>query len=234
MSTIKRFVSYCRVSTQEQGKSGLGLDAQAASCRAYVEQQGGILAAELTEVASGDDDERPVLAQAIAMAKRLRATLVVSKLDRLSRAVALVAGLLRDGNVELIVAECAKASTLELHLRATVAEEERRLIAERTKQALAQAKKRGVALGSARPGHWDGNEAQRLAGAHKGSKAAAAARREMNDELWVSALPVIGELKNAGASLRGIAQTLNERQVPTPTGAAWSAMSISRLLSRIG
>lgn len=241
-STQPRFVTYLRVSTLEQGKSGLGFEAQANSCRAHVEAMGGVCVAELLEVASGDDDERPVLAQAIAMARRLRATLLVSKLDRLSRAVALVAGLLRDGNVELVVAECAKASTLELHLRATVAEEERRLIAERTRQALAAAKRRGTLLGSHQPGHWDGVVVEgrnagkpraqaRLEGARKGSKAAAAARRELNDELWVSALPIIAELK--GMSLRGIAERLNARAVPTPTGALWSAMSVSRLLARI-
>jgi DNA invertase Pin-like site-specific DNA recombinase len=246
MSSTPRFVIYLRVSTQEQGKSGLGLEAQATACRAHIEQMGGTCVAELREIASGDDDERPVLAQAIAMARRLKATLLVSKLDRLSRAVALVAGLLRDGNVELVVAECAKASTLELHLRATVAEEERRLIAERTKQALAAAKRRGTLLGSHQEGHWDGVVAKgrthegktraqaRIEGAKAGSEKAAANRRELNDELWVSALPVIGELRNAGLSLRGVAVELNRRGIATPTGAAWSAMSVSRLLARIG
>lgn len=247
MSSTPRFVVYLRVSTQEQGKSGLGLEAQATACRAHIEQMGGTCVAELREIASGDDDERPVLAQAIAMARRLKATLLVSKLDRLSRAVALVAGLLRDGNVEFVVAECANASTLELHLRATVAEEERRLIAKRTTEALAEAKRKGTLLGSHREGHWDGivvskrrsNDGKpraqaRIEGALKGSKKAAANRRELNDELWVSALPVIGELRNAGLSLRGVAVELNRRGIATPTGAAWSAMSVSRLLARIG
>lgn len=227
----QKFVIYTRVSTDEQGRSGLGLDAQMTACRRHVEQVGGTIVAGFEEVASGDDDARPVLAQAVAAARRHRAHLLVAKLDRLSRAVALVAGLLRNGRVPLVVADCATASTLELHLRATIAEEERRLIAERTKAALAALKARGVRLGSARRNHWKGREDRRAAGAAKGSAAAAVARREMFGPLWDEARSVARELVAGGASMHAAARELTARGMVTPTGGRWWPATIKRLLA---
>lgn len=227
-----RFIGYVRVSTTEQGRSGLGLEAQDHAIRQYVEAHGGELVKIVSEVASGDDDDRPGLAEALKLAKRTRAALVVAKLDRLSRAVAMIAGVMRSSGVALVVAECANASTLELHVRAIVAQEEREKIAARTRDALAAAKRRGVALGSARPGHWSGREDRRKAGALKGSTAAAAARRELSASTIGEALPIARTMREQDASLRTIAAELNARGMTTATGRSWAAMSVARMLAQ--
>ena len=226
------FVTYCRVSTDEQGRSGLGLEAQEAACASAAAATGGTILRTFREVASGDDDKRPVLAAALRLARRTGATLLVAKLDRLSRAVAMVAALMRDG-VPFRVAELANASELELHLRATIAQEERRLIGERTKAALAAAKRRGTKLGSARRGHWTGREDRRLAGILAAGRASAAKRRGARAELLVEAAPVVAGL--AGASLRAIGQALEGAGVLTVQGATkWTATGVSRLLAQLG
>jgi len=228
-ATAQKFVVYTRVSTAEQGASGLGLDAQRHSCRAYVASLGGVIVREFVEVASGDDDARPILGEALKLAKRTRATVLVSKLDRLSRVVAKVAGLIR-GGTELRVVECAGASTLELQIRAVIAEEERRKIGERTRDALASAKRRGVKLGSARPGHWKGREHRRQAGAAAGSAAAAAGRRELRADVYSEALPLASTMRAGGSSLRVIAAALNSKGIATVQGSSWQAQTVKRLL----
>lgn len=232
MSTSKatRFVAYLRVSTDEQGQSGLGLEAQEHACRQLVERQGGEVVRVFREIASGDDDERPGLSEALALAHRMRATLVVAKLDRLSRAVAMIATLMRRG-VRLRVADAENASTLELHIRAVIGQEEREKIAARTKDALAAAKRRGTKLGSARPGHWRGREDRRLAGAAAGSQAAADARRRLRAELVAEAKPIAERMRADGSSLRAIAAKLNADGITTSMGASWSPTQVSRLLA---
>jgi DNA invertase Pin-like site-specific DNA recombinase len=225
-----KFVIYARVSTAEQGASGLGVEAQTHACQSYVASVGGEIVKTFIEVASGDDDDRPVLAAALKLAKRSRAVLLVAKLDRLSRAVALVAGLLRRG-AEIRVAECATANVLELQVRSIIAEEERRKISERTRDALAAAKRRGVALGSSRAGHWAGREERRRAGAAAGSAAAAAARRELRADIIAAARPIVEQ--HRGASLRAIAAALNAAEISTPGGASWRAAQVQRLLATI-
>ncbi len=225
-----RFVAYTRVSTSEQGQSGLGLEAQEHACRALVERTGGTLVRVFREIASGDDDHRPGLHEALALAGRMRAVLVVSKLDRLSRAVATVAGLMRRG-VALRVVECEHASTLELHIRAVVSEEERTKIGQRTRDALAAAKRRGAKLGSARDGHWSGREDRRQAGAAEGSKRAAEIRRAERADVVSAALPIARELRANGSSLRAIAAELNAKNIPTSRGASWAATTVARLLA---
>ena len=229
-TSSQRFIGYVRVSTSEQGASGLGLEAQEHAIRQHVASVGGELVRVVSEVASGDDDDRKGLADALKQAKRQRAVLIVSKLDRLSRAVAMIAGVMRSSGVPLCVAECSGASTLELHVRAIVAQEEREKIGQRTRDALAAAKRRGVRLGSARPGHWHGKETRRQAGAIAGSAAAAAARREMRAEVFAQAGPVAARLAAAGESLRSIANTLNADGITTPMGSQWQAQSVKRLL----
>ena len=220
-------VVYVRVSTEEQGRSGLGLEAQERACRESVEELGGRLVEVVSETSSGDNDERPGLAKALALVARLRGVLVVAKLDRLARSVALVARTLREG-VKVRVASSPEASTLELHLRAALAEEERRLIGERTKAALAAAKARGTKLGSARPGHWKGREAARLRGAKAATVAAAAARREAAVPLLAQAAPVVAA--NPNASLRELAAELERAGVATATGCTtWTATGVARL-----
>lgn len=227
----ERFVAYLRVSTEEQGRSGLGLEAQEAAVRQLVEKRGGRIIEIVREVQSGNNDERPELARATRLAARQNATLIVARLDRLARAVAKVAGLLRDG-LKVRVADTPEASTFELHVRASLAEEERRLISERTKAALEAAKRRGVALGSAREGHWAGREDRRLAGARAGGAAVAERSRRMMADLLDEARPVIE--RNKGASLRVMAEALEQAGVVTVRGCSkWTATGVSRLIAAL-
>ena len=159
--------------------------------------------------------------------------MLVAKLDRLSRVVAKIATLLRQG-AELRVVECASASTLELQIRAVIAEEERRKIGERTRDALAAAKRRGTKLGSARPGHWRGREDRRKLGQRRASAKAAAARRELRSEIYAAARPLAERLHANGASLRAIADALNQNGIGTPKGSTWQAVQVSRLLATKG
>lgn len=230
MTTTRKlapFVIYLRCSTTEQARSGLGLDAQLAACRAYVREQGGRIVEEITEVESGSNDDRPGLARAMAMTARVNGTLVVAKLDRLGRSVAKVATVLKSG-LKVRVAESPEASTLELHLRAVVAEEERRAIAARTTAALAEARRRGVKLGSAREGHWQGREEARRRGSLAGSVAAAMRRRERSAGLLEQARPILAATE--GQSLRAQAQALEAAGVLTPSGQVqWTATGVKRL-----
>jgi DNA invertase Pin-like site-specific DNA recombinase len=226
-----RFVVYARVSTDEQGRSGLGLEAQRAACANAAAAAGGTILRTFEEVASGDDDKRPGLAAALKLARRTGATLLVAKLDRLSRAVAMIASLMRAGT-PFKVAELANASELELHLRATIAQEERRMIGERTKAALGAAARRGIALGSARRGHWAGREDRRRAGGLAGSAAAAAKRAAAAADLLADARPVVAGMQ--GASLREIAAALERAGIVTATGCStWTAAGVARLLKRL-
>lgn len=226
-AAARRFVSYVRVSTTEQGRSGLGLDAQAESIRQAVAAQGGTIARAFSEVASGGDDARPALLAALNLCRRTGATLIVAKLDRLSRDVELIAGTMK--RTPLVVAECLGASPMELHLRASFAEEERNKIRTRTREALAALKARGAKLGSARPGHWKGREDRRQAGQRKAVKVAAAKRREASAELYREAAAVAAKFK--GASLRTLADELNAAGLTSPRGSVWTAATVARMLT---
>ncbi|MDX1245411.1 recombinase family protein [Sinorhizobium medicae] len=141
-----KFVAYYRVSTRRQGRSGLGLDAQRATVEAFL-QNGGELLAEFTEVTSGKKDERAELNKAIKLARSVGARLLIAKLDRFSRRVSFIARMM-ESDVGLTIAEMPNATEFQLHIFAALAQEERRLISERTRRALAQAKMRGVQLGT--------------------------------------------------------------------------------------
>lgn len=217
MATSKpaKFVAYVRVSTSEQGRSGLGLEAQQKAVRDYVEAQGGRMAAEFVEVESGAKNDRPQLAAALARCRRERATLVLAKLDRLGRRVSLVAGLM-DADVPFIDASNPNASRLELHLRAAIAEEERRLISERTKAALAAAKARGTVLGNP---ELDAINQARVTDAV---------------DFAETIRPHVEAIRAGGiTSGQGIADALNESGVETPTGGRWHRTSVVRLLKRL-
>lgn len=159
------FVVYCRVSTEEQGRSGLGLEAQLFACMQHVQRQGGTVLATFQDIASGGDDTRPQFALALAMCRRKRVPLLVAMLDRVARDVATTAVAMK--GVRIVGADAPADSTFIQHIKAAMAEEEKRKISVRTVEALAAAKRRGVLLGSARPGHWDGREGKRLAGLEK-------------------------------------------------------------------
>ena len=139
------YVAYYRVSTAKQGRSGLGLAAQKDKIQKFSEERGAVIA-EFTEIESGRRDQRCVLWEAIEYAKQNDAKLVIARLDRFSRNVSFISKIMDEG-IELTIAEMPDATTFQLHIFAALAQEERRLISERTKAALAQAKKRGVVLG---------------------------------------------------------------------------------------
>ncbi len=227
LGTVK-VVAYYRVSTARQGRSGLGLEAQRAAVLRFCEAEGLTLVRELTEVETGKGadalDRRPVLALALAEARRLRCPIVAAKLDRISRDVAFISRLMAE-RVPFISAELGRdADPFMLHLYAALAEKERRLISERTRAALQAAKARGIRLGGHHPQTL--SDAGRAAG-----RAAQTARAEEQARLLA---PVLDELRNQGAaSLRDIAAGLDARGITTPRGSAWTASAVARLVARI-
>jgi DNA invertase Pin-like site-specific DNA recombinase len=222
-----RFISYRRVSTEEQASSRLGLEAQETAIAKHVEAVGGKMIAGFVDVASGDDDGRPGFVAAVALAKRTGSSLIVSRLDRLSRAVAVIAGLMRD-EVGFVACDRPDASEMELHLIAILAQEERRLIRVRTREALRRLIARGVLLGSRRPGHWDGRESRRRVGQKKATRRAAEKKREASSPAYEAVREVASVMP--GASLREIASEANRRNIPTPQGSVWRASSVRRAI----
>jgi DNA invertase Pin-like site-specific DNA recombinase len=213
-----RFVAYYRVSTDKQGASGLGLDAQRAAVMTYLNGGPWKLIAEFTEVESGKRSDRPELRKALAACRKLKAKLVIAKLDRLSRNLAFIATLM-DSNVEFIAADNPHANRLTVHILAAVAEHERAAISERTKAALQAAKRRGVKLGG-----------PRLAAARKAS---IKVRSEAADAFATNVRPIIREIQASGvSSLRGVARALTARGVPTARGGDWSDVQVAAILGR--
>lgn len=214
---MRPVISYLRVSTARQGKSGLGLEAQREAIARFCEVEGLDLIGEHIEIETGKGFDalamRPELAAALAEAKAQRCAVVVAKLDRLSRDVAFISGLMAQ-RVPFIVAELGTdADPFMLHLFAALAEKERRVISARTKSALAAAKRRGTKLGR--------HGAETLAPRFK-AEAAERAR---------SLAPVFEEI--AGMSTQAAADELNKRGIPTPTGGQWHAMQVHRTRKRL-
>lgn len=229
MSSPDKFVVYLRVSTQRQGASGLGLEAQRQAVQAHVANVGGRIVGEFVEVESGTDDDRPELAKALSVASRSKAFILVAKCDRLARDVALVSAVMK-GSMGLVDASNPTASTLELHLRACIAEEEARLVSARTSAALQVAKARGAKLGSARPGHWKGREHLRLAGLAKARAKLAESQEKNTKALRAEVLPIIRELVQQGWSFRAVAAHLNTKGIASTRGGTWSASTVIRML----
>src|SRR5713226_4200926 len=186
-------ISYYRVSTKQQGESGLGLDAQETAVQSYARQIGGRIKASYVEVESGKRSDRPELAKALAHARRSKATLCVAKLDRLSRNVAFLAAVM-DSGVDFVACDYPAANRLTLHIMAAVAENEAKAISDRTKAALQAAKARGTLLGSARPGHWEGREKARRQGAKKGAVVSAEVRAKAAVEAYSDLRPIMEEM----------------------------------------
>ena len=216
------FITYLRVSTDRQGRSGLGLEAQRKAVLEHVAGKGEI-AAEFVEVESGKRNDRPQLARALTEAKRIGAVLLIAKLDRLARNVAFIANLLEAG-VEIAAADMPQANRFLLHVMAAVAEHEAQAISDRTRAALAAAKARGVALGWSIPGR---AEEQRLA-AGKGAE-----RNTLKaDQHAANVLPIIQQLDANEMSLRRVATILNEREIKTARGGLWYAATVRNILVR--
>ena len=212
---MKTAIAYTRVSTAQQGRSGLGLEAQQTALARFAEAEGYHLAETFTEVETGKGadalERRPQLTAALTAARKLKAPIIVAKLDRLSRDVHFISGLMTH-RTPFIVAELgADADPFMLHLYAALAEKERRLISQRTRDALAAKKAQGVKLG--------GLNAKGVANRDE-AKARAEALR-----------PLLAELSSLSA--RAIAVELNKRGVETPTGARWHAGSVIRVLRRL-
>jgi DNA invertase Pin-like site-specific DNA recombinase len=220
-----RFISYLRVSTQRQGADGLGVAAQRAAVVRWLDGGPWTLLAEFVEVESGKSDKnRPQLAAALAACRIRKATLVISRLDRLSRDAHFLLGLEKAG-VDFIAVDMPHANRLTIGIMAMVADEERRAISARTKAALAAARERGVALGGWR-GSIPSDEARMASTAALKARAAAFA---------ADLGPVIAELREAGVtSLNAIANALTERGIETPRGGStWTATSVKRVLAHL-
>ena len=211
------FVAYYRVSTDRQGASGLGLDAQRAAVARHIGAASSPLA-EFTEIESGKrHTNRPQLLAALDTCRRRRATLVIARLDRLARNVAFIANLMESG-VEFVAVDMPTANRLTVHILAAVAEHEREMISQRTKAALAQAKARGTKLGNPRP-----LEALALANAATPRLTTAPEIREL-----------VARWRGEGKTLRTIADNLNRLSIRTPRGSQWYACSVRNLLDFSG
>lgn len=228
----QKTIAYYRVSTKKQGKSGLGLEGQQAAVAEFARQNGDEIIAAYTEVETGKSKVRPELLRAIAHAKRSKAKLVVAKLDRLARNVAFTSALM-ESSIDFVACDNPHANKFTIHILAAVAEHEAEQISQRTKAALAAAKKRGVKLGSARPGHWEDKEDKRLAGLKQARVKAAQAHREAFDDEYSDLFPIVKELNEAGSSLQAIADSLNHSGHTTRRGKPWNRMQVSRLLKRV-
>lgn len=219
-------ISYQRVSTDKQGNSGLGLEAQKAAITEYARRNDATVKQEFIEIESGKINERPKLSQALHHAKITGATLVIAKLDRLSRNAAFLLTL-RDSGVKFVAADMPDANDLTVGILAVIAQHEREAISKRTKEALKAAKARGQRLGNP-------NGAAALRRADKGNLASLKAIRKRADEHALNLRPVIEALKEEGiVSLGGIARELNERGMLTPLSRQWHKSSVKNLLHRL-
>ncbi len=223
-------VAYCRVSTQKQGRSGLGLEAQKATIQAFATREGFTIREDgwHTEIETGKGSNalvrRPKLKEALEAARKLDCPVIVAKLDRLSRSVRFISKLMSE-RVEFVVAELGRqADPFVLHLFAALAEKERALISERTKAGLLAARARGTALGMTGR---DPEAVQSIA-----QRGADTLKAQANERAEALRWQVEGALKEAG-SLAGAAELLNDRGVDTPRGGAWYASSVRNIAKRL-
>lgn len=222
---MSEVVAYLRVSTASQGRSGLGLDAQREAVNAFAAREGLTIIGEYVEVETGKGadalDRRPMLRDALAMARKAKASVCVAKLDRLSRDVAFIAGLMAQ-RVPFIVAELgADADPFMLHMFAALAEKERHLIGARTRAALAAKKARGERLGN-------------RTNLGEASAKGAAVQREAANSFALRLAPIIAALQAQGVTTtRAIAQALNARGERTARGGEWQSATVARIINRL-
>jgi DNA invertase Pin-like site-specific DNA recombinase len=235
-----KFVIYFRVSTQKQGRSGLGLEAQQAAVEQYLAAHNGHVVDTFKETESGKRADRPYLAQALLRCRQTKATLLVAKLERLSRNVAFLMTL-RDAGVKFQALDIPEANTLTLTVMAAMAQHEREMIAKRTREALAARKARGLPLGTPavreareRDGRPPVSLARFQAAQPTASAAGIAANAARADAQAQDIAPMIEEARRTGAvSLRAIAAHLNEAGATTARGSTWTAAAVQRVLRRL-
>lgn len=221
------YVAYCRVSTDKQGRSGLGLEAQQTAIQAHLRPGDTLLQPPYVEVESGKRADRPQLLAAIERCRRTGATLLIAKLDRLARNVAFISNLMESG-VEFEAVDFPKANRLTVHILAAVAEHEAKMISERTKAALAAAKRRGKQLGGDR-----GYRPAAPPSAQDVAKATAVRQRKADHKAF-AVLPILERLQSEGIeSLNALAKRLNDLGHETPRGGAWTATAVKRALARV-
>jgi DNA invertase Pin-like site-specific DNA recombinase len=226
MERGRKFVAYERVSTARQGKSGLGLDAQRKAIDDFLASRGAEIIGRFTEVESGRKDARPELAKALHLAKLTGATLVIAKLDRLSRNAAFLLTL-RDSSVHFLACDMPEANDLTVGIMALVAQQEREAISRRTKEALAAAKARGVKLGNP-------NGAAALRRAGKGGVALRQKVVANADAHAADLADVLMDIRAQGhITLRAIANELNRRGILTRRSGKWHVSSVRNLVQRI-
>jgi DNA invertase Pin-like site-specific DNA recombinase len=224
MATNGKFVAYYRVSTAKQGASGLGLDAQQEAVRCYLNGGHWKMVGEFTEIESGKRNDRPKLAEALALCRLYNATLIIAKIDRLARNVNFISNLM-ESSVEFVAVDFPTANRLTVHILAAVAEHEALMISARTKAGLAAAKARGTVLGGDRAGIIASVSAM-------GAKASLEVRRTAAKERASDLVPVIRKLQSQGhTSLRAVAAELNDRGITTARGGEWSAVQVQRVLA---
>ena len=221
-----KLVAYERVSAARQGKSGLGLEAQRKAIDDYASAKSGTILARFTEVESGRKNDRPELEKALQLARITGATLVIAKLDRLSRNAAFLLTL-RDAGVSFVACDMPEANDLTVGIMALVAQQEREAISRRTKEALAAAKARGVKLGNP-------NGAAALRRAGKGGAALRETVRQNADDHAAALAPVVEALRAEGhMTLRAMAEALNGRGMMTRRGGRWHVSNVRNLLARL-
>jgi DNA invertase Pin-like site-specific DNA recombinase len=225
--TTGKFVSYLRVSTDRQGKSGLGLEAQRKAVEDYLNGGNWELIAEFVEVETGKRDDRPKLQEALHRAKVTGAALVIAKLDRLSRNLAFIATL-QDSGARFVAADMPEANETMIQFMAVIAQHERKMISTRTKAALAAAKARGTKLGNPNLA-----ALQSVGAGQPGWTAGADSNRDAADKFAHDVLPVIEAIRGGGiTSLKGIAAALNDRGILTARGGQWYATTVRNILNR--
>lgn len=223
---MKKYIAYYRVSTKKQG---LGLEAQQTIVSAYIKSNGGTLISEYSEKESGKETtHRQELSEAIAECKRTKSTLIVAKLDRLSRDVADTFKLFKEMRNNIVVCNQDVSDTLTLGVFSALAQKERELISKRTKEALAELKAKGVKLGN--PNLNNGTEEAKTLW-NKISAKGVEARKEKADNLKENKQAWI-VIKSMTGSLREKAEALNKNGFTTPKGGKWSAIQVSRLIAR--
>ena len=240
--TAVRYVVYYRVSDVKQGRSGLGLDAQCSMFATFLLGRPGEVVGEYTEVETGKSLKkslrRPELRKAMDHARAAKATLVIAKIDRLARNVAFISALMESGQ-PFVCCDMPEADNFTIHILAAMAEWEGQMISDRTSAALQALKERGVKLGSARPGHWEGRTPAgelrtdcRLKGLEKARISSKTTVQEEMSRQYEPLVPWIRDLREAGSTLQEIVDALNAKGCRTRRDKPWNVPTLRRVILR--